>query len=282
MAIEVVCQCGKVFRARDEYAGRGAICPACKREFVIEVHVLKPPILEPAVDWNAIATVPRLQVKEEPPAKSDLGHRPFWKDPIIVVGTAIPSLILLVFVAYLTLPGRTPPGATAAIVPNQPNATAPVIATHVDEADLTIGHKLASLEAGRELPLHNPTAETIDRLLTEADRLYAEDLQAIAELAHRMHELISKDNQIAVYIEILEGSTRWQRPGYFGRGRAIEFKEYLKLYLLLRLGRFKNHDEAIENCRHLSRSLMIPLELMTEDRLTELLNSDRQDRDGDR
>ena len=43
MAIEVTCECGKLFRAKDEYAGRRGICPACRREFVIEVPI-DPPV----------------------------------------------------------------------------------------------------------------------------------------------------------------------------------------------------------------------------------------------
>jgi hypothetical protein len=36
MAIRAVCECGKKFEAKDEYEGRRAICPSCKREFVFQ------------------------------------------------------------------------------------------------------------------------------------------------------------------------------------------------------------------------------------------------------
>ena len=39
MPIEVVCDCGKRFQARDEYAGRRGLCPACKRQFDIPIPV---------------------------------------------------------------------------------------------------------------------------------------------------------------------------------------------------------------------------------------------------
>jgi hypothetical protein len=62
MAIELVCECGKVFRAKDEYAGRRGICPACKAEFVIPYSDLgqgfatsgvKPPTVQPVVAASA-------------------------------------------------------------------------------------------------------------------------------------------------------------------------------------------------------------------------------------
>jgi hypothetical protein len=36
MSIHAVCECGKRFKARDEYEGRRAICPACRREFIFQ------------------------------------------------------------------------------------------------------------------------------------------------------------------------------------------------------------------------------------------------------
>lgn len=36
MAIAVKCECGRLFRARDEYAGRRATCPGCDRPILIE------------------------------------------------------------------------------------------------------------------------------------------------------------------------------------------------------------------------------------------------------
>ena len=35
MAISFTCPCGKAFIAKDEHAGQGGICPACRREFVV-------------------------------------------------------------------------------------------------------------------------------------------------------------------------------------------------------------------------------------------------------
>ena len=44
MPIEVVCECGKKFQARDEYAGRRGLCPACKRIFEVPVPVDLEPV----------------------------------------------------------------------------------------------------------------------------------------------------------------------------------------------------------------------------------------------
>jgi hypothetical protein len=54
MAIRFTCECGKEFRAKDEYAGRRAICPACQRQFVIQ---------HPAVRQEEVAAIPA----ESPP-----------------------------------------------------------------------------------------------------------------------------------------------------------------------------------------------------------------------
>jgi hypothetical protein len=35
MAINITCECGKQFLAKDEYAGKRAVCPSCRRELVL-------------------------------------------------------------------------------------------------------------------------------------------------------------------------------------------------------------------------------------------------------
>jgi hypothetical protein len=55
MAITAVCACGKRFSARDEYEGRRAICPACKREFIFQAAGI--PIFEEVRSESAVIPI---------------------------------------------------------------------------------------------------------------------------------------------------------------------------------------------------------------------------------
>ncbi len=107
MSIRAVCECGKRFEARDEYEGRRAICPSCRREFVFQregipvFHELvdaQPPPLPPSVHDDEPSLEPEQQAKAK---------RPFWKDPIVVIGTVIPVSILAVFFGFLIYEHKT-------------------------------------------------------------------------------------------------------------------------------------------------------------------------------
>jgi hypothetical protein len=108
MSIHAVCECGKKFEAKDEYEGRRAICPSCKREFVFQragipifQEVLElPPPLPIRVDDDDNYCQP-----ESPPTPEP--SRPFWKDPIVVIGAAVPTAILAVFFVYLYFEHKT-------------------------------------------------------------------------------------------------------------------------------------------------------------------------------
>ncbi len=107
MAIEFTCDCGNRYRANNEHAGHRGICPACKREFVFP-------------GGTALASRRNAPVEDPPPASAtqdltpnadgtvsatdEVKPRPLWKDPVVVVGAAVPSLIILVFVCYLAWP----------------------------------------------------------------------------------------------------------------------------------------------------------------------------------
>ena len=89
MAIAITCECGKRIRAKDEHAGRRGICPSCRRELVI-----KTPAIAEAAIADALAPLPET-LKTKPR---------WWRDPIIVTGATIPTLILLGFIGYVTWP----------------------------------------------------------------------------------------------------------------------------------------------------------------------------------
>ena len=113
MAIRFACgSCGKRLAAKDEHAGRRTTCSACGWGTVIPFQSTReaddspePPPVPPGLT--------RLRTDEdddepEPcraakPADAER-RRPLWKDPVVVIGTAVPMSILLVFFTYLALP----------------------------------------------------------------------------------------------------------------------------------------------------------------------------------
>jgi hypothetical protein len=108
MPIPVTCQCGGKFTAKDKAAGRIVPCPKCGRPveipslffarddpFRIGVDPSDPPgsAYEPfpvAIDYSDPPDPPEVKAK-----------RAYWKDPVVLIGTAVPTLVLLAFVAYL-------------------------------------------------------------------------------------------------------------------------------------------------------------------------------------
>ena len=101
MAIAFSCGCGKRFTARDEYAGRRAICPGCRREFIFPVRDNGGRDEPPPGDRSRPDEPEHDETAETP--------RPFRKDPVVVIGAAIPTLILTVFFGYLAWPHLTAP-----------------------------------------------------------------------------------------------------------------------------------------------------------------------------
>jgi hypothetical protein len=94
MPITFTCECGKKFQAKGEHAGRRAICPSCRRQITFPVQGGPEP--EPAPEPTVFTSIPTEDGKPKPPAQTD-ATRPFWKDPIVVGGGVVPTVILLVF-----------------------------------------------------------------------------------------------------------------------------------------------------------------------------------------
>jgi len=87
MPITVACDCGKRFGVRDEAAGKRVRCPGCSEPVNVPVVALA------AIDTSELVNA------FVPSAKTS--KRPFWKDPVLIVGASVPSLILFVFLGYL-------------------------------------------------------------------------------------------------------------------------------------------------------------------------------------
>jgi len=102
-------KCGKRFLVKDEHARQPGICPACRREFRF-------PVLFQGSDESTdpipmaltrIVTDEGLRPdrpKAVEPTVEEKTQRPFWKDPIVVIGWGTPILALVVFFSYLAWP----------------------------------------------------------------------------------------------------------------------------------------------------------------------------------
>ena len=116
MPIEITCECGKRFRAKDEYAGRWGTCPACRREFMVpaptdlgQVDIAKPqddgrgpPVTEVGLPIDLQISL-SLTEHQTPKAVASQPGRPFSRDPVVVIGAAVPTTILMTFFGFLAL-----------------------------------------------------------------------------------------------------------------------------------------------------------------------------------
>jgi hypothetical protein len=102
MSIKAVCECGKKFQAKDEYEGRRAICPSCRREFVFQRDGL--PVFHEIIEPSPIQT----EVEKPEPEETTATRQRFWKEPIIAFGWGIPVLAFVGFCEYLAWPQARP------------------------------------------------------------------------------------------------------------------------------------------------------------------------------
>jgi len=275
MPIKVTCECGKRFQAKDEYEGRRAICPSCRREFVFQARGV------PAfIELPDPPPLPLIRTEEDEPGQdgSTEVSRPFWKDPIVVIGAAIPTLILAIFFTYLAWPrvrgtvDRNSSASNKTIQPNNPPAVNSGTLPTPVAASPSIAYKLAVIEAGHALEPNDPVVVLVDKLLKEADRFFVEDEATIAGMALSMHDAVKKANGLSSLVEILEGSTRWQQPAYFYIFKA-KFSEYRALYVTFRVGVKQSHRDAIESIRYACRGVSLPDESLTDDAFSDLLKN---------
>src|ERR1017187_7598682 len=103
MPIAFACQCGKQFRFKDEHAGRRVACPACKREIHVPVPIDLAPVdaiapreeerqphaADPWIPPEWQVSLSLSEREKAKPAVSQAG-RPFWRDPVVVIGAAVP------------------------------------------------------------------------------------------------------------------------------------------------------------------------------------------------
>lgn len=88
--------CGRRLVVDQQYAGWPTKCPAC-------AATLRVPLRTTSIT-NGIPSPPTQEPEQQSsPESTDekAGMRPPWKDPIIVIGAAVPTLVLIGFLIYL-------------------------------------------------------------------------------------------------------------------------------------------------------------------------------------
>jgi hypothetical protein len=146
MSINSSCECGTQLTAKDDHAGRRGVCAVCKREFIIPFpddpwpgHPGVAPVLtriaadeqpQPktpsSTKWSGAGPLVTMVADDEPQSEKSSANeaaRPFWKDPIVVRGTAVPTLILLAFFGDAVGPG--PRTGAGVMQPPERNTVAP-------------------------------------------------------------------------------------------------------------------------------------------------------------
>jgi hypothetical protein len=166
MSIQFHCtSCHTLLSTSIDKPGSIVTCPRCRNE--TQVPQLSPPVALPA--------------------------RPLSKDPTIVIGTAIPTLILLVFFGYLlwtrkgadaqttqppernaVFPVNSQPGPLASVAPRQeepPAKAPPRDATSVVDEN-TVADMVEATKPNRAPPLDNPAMPPIANPVANGDQTF--------------------------------------------------------------------------------------------------------------
>jgi hypothetical protein len=110
MSIKVACEaCGANRKAKDEASGRRVKCPKCGASLVLpEPNVFVPIVTDdpaPPESPGIYLPIETYELGRDPKPVEETTPKspksPFWKDPILVIGSAVPTLILVVFFGYL-------------------------------------------------------------------------------------------------------------------------------------------------------------------------------------
>jgi hypothetical protein len=109
MSIKAQCECGKRFKTADEHAGKRAVCPACKREFVFVAN--EPDTAVPAISNKEAPS--HAERAKTPPAlpEIDSNLRQTDRPPgvrMFIVASAVSLLTVFVTLVVLRLMGERP------------------------------------------------------------------------------------------------------------------------------------------------------------------------------
>lgn len=199
--IDVTCRCGKLLRAKDEAAGKSAKCPKCGESIEIPI----PPRVSNQANRMDLGIDLAAQLPAEPPS------RPFWKDPVFIVGATVPAVVLLAFFVYLAIQ-RTGRVHREQIIAINTNANSDRLAGKIKAAydkygqaislfkpkDLTDETVRAAIEEAKahRLKLEPIVTAQLEREQKERERLQAEAKEK-AEEAERVQAAFARDKEEA-------------------------------------------------------------------------------------
>ena len=104
MAINITCKCGKQFRAKDEYAGRRGLCPACKREFLIPTAISINPM--PSASNDTATALPTAESDTASVAEQAKPSQTAWKKRVMSGAAIICALIAGAFIGHAASPSK--------------------------------------------------------------------------------------------------------------------------------------------------------------------------------
>ncbi len=181
MSIRVTClACGKVGKVDDSAAGKRIRCPGCGEAFLV-------------------GAAPLTEAVESPiPEPSPSPRRPFYRDPVVLVGAMIPCLILGPFLGYLARE-RSRQAFAERIVILKADADRDAAAGRVVEAvrrydeihALTADRDPLTPEAREAVPAAEVARRDLRYKLAEITRrkIEAEDARRVADEAEAKHKI---------------------------------------------------------------------------------------------
>ena len=159
MSIHAVCECGKRFKARDEYEGRRAICPSCRREFIFQRGGI-PVFDEVRSEW-AVMPISASSHVDVPPITTksgDTGRR-------LIFGTSVlfsAVILALWLVGWLTSENRTV-SIKSSIVPDAIRiARNPLYTITRDFVNQFMKKRIVDVELKQKLPLNELQAIALE------------------------------------------------------------------------------------------------------------------------
>jgi hypothetical protein len=269
MPIVFNCKCGKEFNAKDDYAGKRARCPQCRREFRIPNQSTFGP-----VELTTSATLPQStpsnmppvltvevgddvvqRMEEAEPPESGSGNRPVWRDPILLYGGGIPLLALVVFFGYVALRhairNRMPTRVVSAEKSDAEEYRKVLLAYELErfrdnpEDSDDLRKARASLRKQYTDAIRiMPEGKEGWNLLYETSRYFREDLVSMWLSCTFATEDLAKDGIVEEPLTILKGANAAVQPRKFRPEQLWGFRQFIVAYESFRRERL-DHDEAI-------------------------------------
>jgi hypothetical protein len=183
----------------------------------------------------------------------------FWRDPIVIIGSAVPLLILTAFAGYLIgerrggasspVPKASRPVPTNDVPPTPPK---PKVTNRPGEPEVDLqavyraaepARKLAILDAKRFIPEDDPQVSEIRKMLERAHEIYAQSDEEIVNITSGVVEMLKGEGKSAVGSEILDALT-FTMPRPKAGTPKVNYAEMAASYRILREPN-RSHTQAV-------------------------------------